>query len=164
MNDSSAIYLIFSLLKVQIENLSFNKDDRECRKDIKTLERAECKTLFYNCISSTVWFVQKVQLKNIFFEIIAWKASLKALESSWNSIFAILFSNNQTLNHLLNQIHTRDPRTAWSENQSVRLGPRFYKFCWSLVLAFEDILGLGPSRSLISQFFRSWSVDPWFRL
>ena len=54
MNDSSAMFLIFSLLKVQIENLSLNKDDRECRKDIKTLERTECKTLFINCISSTV--------------------------------------------------------------------------------------------------------------
>ena len=49
MNDSSAMYLIFSLLKIQIENLSLNKDDRECRKDIKTLERTECKNLFYNC-------------------------------------------------------------------------------------------------------------------
>ena len=98
MSDSSAIYLIFSLLKVQIENLSLNKDDQECRKYIKTLERTECKTLFYNCISSTVWLVQKVQPKNIY---IFKNYCIKALESSWNSILAILFSNNQTLNHHL---------------------------------------------------------------
>ena len=95
MNDSSAIYLIFSLLKVQIENLSLNNDDRECRKNIKTLERTECKTLFNNCISSTVGLYISTD------DIYIWNYCIKALESRWNSILAILFSNNQTLNHHL---------------------------------------------------------------
>ena len=50
------------------------------------------------------------------------------------------------------QLQTRDPRTAWSEDRSVRLGPRFSKIFWSWsgsVRDFSNFVGPGPVRSEI---------------
>ena len=59
----------------------------------------------------------------------------------------------------------RDQWTAWPEYRSVRLGPRFSKFCWSWsgsVRYVRKRFGTGPSWSLISQFYSTLvrSLDP----
>lgn len=48
---------------------------------------------------------------------------------------------------LTGKFNRRDPRTTWSEDWSVRLGPRYSKLCWSWSGSVLDF-----------SFFRSWSV------
>ena len=65
-------------------------------------------------------------------------SSLKTLgRLFWQSIVRVLIYRSKTT-------RTRDPRTAWSADRSVRVGPRFFRFLWSWC---------GPE---ILKFFWSW--------
>ena len=70
----------------------------------------------------------------------------------WDLESILLLKKMQELFHWTDQ-KLRDPRTAWSEDRSVRLGPRFSKFFWSWCGSVRDFL----------IFFWSWSGTDRFR-
>ena len=58
----------------------------------------------------------------------------------------------------LRHMSSRDPPSARSGDRTVRLGPRFPKFCWSRSEPVLDVPKFsGPGGSWISQNFSSWS-------